>query len=164
MTGIPSASSFFFSPFKPPGYLRFSSPPLLSVRQYGVTRVEPFRAASSAAKAEIQAKITHRYTSVVQGFAATMSEQEARELAADARVAFVEPNGVVKATIQNISADVNGKFVTLTPMADGSTPATAGPPSAPLNMGSGLFGWVCGSSGSGTDLTSKYLPGSCRGI
>jgi subtilisin family serine protease len=57
-----------------------------------------FAASGQSLASEHQAKITHRYTSVVQGFAATMSENEARELAADSRVAFVEPNGVVKAT------------------------------------------------------------------
>jgi subtilisin family serine protease len=45
-----------------------------------------------------QAKITHTYTSVLRGFAAKMSAQEARELAADSRVAFVEQDGVVKAS------------------------------------------------------------------
>jgi hypothetical protein len=29
-------------------------------------------------------------------------------------------------------------------------------------MGVGLFGWICGSTGSTID--KKYLPGSCRGI
>jgi len=28
-------------------------------------------------------------------------------------------------------------------------------------MGSGLYGWLCGSTG--TTLNTKYLPGSCRG-
>lgn len=73
-----------------------------------------------------------------------------------------DANGVIKAKIQNINTDVNGKYVTLTPLAGAGTAATAGPPSAPANMGSGLFGWVCGSTG--TDLSTKFLPGSCRGI
>jgi hypothetical protein len=29
-------------------------------------------------------------------------------------------------------------------------------------MGTGLYGWICGSTGSTID--KKYLPGSCRGI
>jgi type IV pilus assembly protein PilA len=31
-------------------------------------------------------------------------------------------------------------------------------------MGAGLWGWRCGSSTDGTNLNSKYLPGSCRGV
>jgi type IV pilus assembly protein PilA len=73
-----------------------------------------------------------------------------------------DDNGVIKAKITGINADVNDEYVTLIPMASGSTAATAGPPSAPLNMGSGLFGWVCGSAG--TTVGKKYLPGSCRGV
>ncbi|MGH8660602.1 MAG: pilin [Burkholderiales bacterium] len=72
-------------------------------------------------------------------------------------------NGVITATIQNINTDVNTKTVSLIPLANGTTPATAGPPSAPANMGSGLFGWVCGST-PGTDVDKKFLPGSCRGV
>jgi type IV pilus assembly protein PilA len=30
-----------------------------------------------------------------------------------------------------------------------------------LNMGEGLYGWICG--GTGTDVAPNYLPGSCRG-
>jgi type IV pilus assembly protein PilA len=30
-------------------------------------------------------------------------------------------------------------------------------------MGMGLHGWRCGSTGDGTTLSAKYLPGSCRG-
>ena len=66
-------------------------------------------------------------------------------------------NGVVTGTVQGINTDVNGKFVTLTPMV-GSTPA-----SSTTNMGAGLTGWRCGSPTEGTTLNSKYLPGSCRG-
>ena len=67
-------------------------------------------------------------------------------------------NGVIKATIQGINTDVNGKFVTLIPLAPGGAAAA----STATDMGSGLFGWVCGSTG--TDLDKKYLPGSCRGV
>ncbi|MGH8745528.1 MAG: pilin [Burkholderiales bacterium] len=65
-------------------------------------------------------------------------------------------NGVVKATVQNISTYVNGMFVTLIPLSAAVTPAvfTAGSSSA-------LYGWTCG--GSGTTVPTKYLPGSCRG-
>ena len=65
-------------------------------------------------------------------------------------------NGMVTGEIQNISTDVNGKFVTLTPLANATTTANA-----TTMMGSGLYGWLCGSTG--TTLNTKYLPGSCRG-
>jgi type IV pilus assembly protein PilA len=64
--------------------------------------------------------------------------------------------GVVTATVTGINSDVNAKQVTLAPMV-GTAIASAG------NMGSGLTGWRCGSSTDGTNLNSKYLPGSCRG-
>lgn len=68
-----------------------------------------------------------------------------------------DANGVVTATIRNIADTiVNGKKITLIPMIDGSTPADSG-----ADMGKGLYGWVCGWTG--TDLDQKYLPGSCRG-
>ena len=69
-----------------------------------------------------------------------------------------DANGVVKATIRNIAAGiVDGKFVTLVPMIDGTNPA-----SSATDMGKGLYGWICGHA-TGTDLDKKYLPGSCRG-
>jgi subtilisin family serine protease len=55
-------------------------------------------ATSTALASEHQAKITHTYSSVLRGFAATMQAQEAKELAADSRVAFVEQNGRVTAS------------------------------------------------------------------
>ena len=69
-----------------------------------------------------------------------------------------DADGVIKATIHGINTDVNGTFVTLTPLATGGGLATTA-----KNMGAGLFGWVCGSTGTGTTIPSKYLPGSCRG-
>ena len=65
-----------------------------------------------------------------------------------------DANGVITATVTGINTDVNGKFVTLIPMI-GSAPATT------TDFGKGVNGWICG--GTGTDLTLKYLPGSCRG-
>jgi type IV pilus assembly protein PilA len=65
-------------------------------------------------------------------------------------------NGVVTATVQNISTSVNGSVVTLIPMQNASTAAT-------FTAGSSdtLYGWTCG--GTGTSVPLKYLPGSCRG-
>jgi len=68
-------------------------------------------------------------------------------------------NGNVSATIQGISTAVNGSIVTLAPLAvDATTTATW-----VANSGAGLFGWRCGSSTDGTNVSAKYLPGSCRG-
>jgi type IV pilus assembly protein PilA len=67
-----------------------------------------------------------------------------------------DANGKVTATIRGISALVDGKFVTLIPMIDNANAANSA-----ADMGKGLYGWVCG--GTGTDLEKKYLPGSCRG-
>ena len=65
-------------------------------------------------------------------------------------------NGVVQATVQNISTSVDGSVVTLIPMASAATAQT-------FTAGSvtSLYGWTCG--GTGTTVNRKYLPGSCRG-
>ena len=67
-----------------------------------------------------------------------------------------DDNGVVSATVQNVSSSVNGSVVTMIPMADLTTAAifTAG-------SSQSLFGWACG--GPGTTVPHKYLPASCRG-
>lgn len=67
-----------------------------------------------------------------------------------------DDHGKVTATIHGISASVNTKVVTMTPMATATTAADV------ANLGQGLFGWLCGSTG--TTLEKKYMPGSCRGI
>ena len=70
-----------------------------------------------------------------------------------------DANGKVTATVTGINANVDGKKVTLVPLVnDAVTPA-----SSTNDMGKGLFGWRCGLSADGTDLSAKYLPGSCRG-
>jgi type IV pilus assembly protein PilA len=72
-------------------------------------------------------------------------------------------DGIVTATITGISVDVDGKLVSLAPLIrDAATIATtAGANNG--NMGQGLFGWRCGSTTDGTTVSSKFLPGSCRG-
>jgi type IV pilus assembly protein PilA len=67
-------------------------------------------------------------------------------------------DGAVTATIQGISAAVNNSLVTLIPLSNASTAAVW-----TTNSGSGLFGWRCGSATDGTNVNTKYLPGSCRG-
>jgi len=69
-----------------------------------------------------------------------------------------DPNGVVIATVQSISASVDGSCVTLIPMINATATAVA---TAGGNMGEGLYGWICG--GTGTNVAPNYLPGSCRG-
>jgi type IV pilus assembly protein PilA len=65
-------------------------------------------------------------------------------------------NGVVTAQVRGIGTMVDGSVVTLLPLSASGVPATT-----PGNMGAGLFGWSCGSTGS--NVNAKYLPGSCRG-
>ena len=66
-----------------------------------------------------------------------------------------DDNGVITATIQGINSDVNAKKVTLIPLVGAAAASTA------TDFGRGVNGWTCG--GTGTDLSKKYLPGSCRG-
>jgi type IV pilus assembly protein PilA len=67
-------------------------------------------------------------------------------------------DGLVTVTMQGIAPDVNGTFVTLTPLKDATTPAVAA-----SDIPSQLYGWRCGNTGDGTTTPAKYLPGSCRG-
>jgi type IV pilus assembly protein PilA len=67
-------------------------------------------------------------------------------------------NGVVTGLVQGIGTVVDGSTVSLIPLSAAGVPAVA-----TTQMGSGLFGWVCGST-PGTTVDKKYLPGSCRGI
>jgi type IV pilus assembly protein PilA len=69
-----------------------------------------------------------------------------------------DPNGIVLGKVQNISADVNNSVVSLVPLAKAGQPAIV-----PDNLGQGLYGWICGNATSGTTVSPKYLPGSCRG-
>ena len=67
-----------------------------------------------------------------------------------------DDDGVIKGKVRNINTDVNDKFITLIPLKNATTAAAVA-----TNLGAGLYGWVCGSTG--TDVSPKYLPGSCRG-
>jgi type IV pilus assembly protein PilA len=72
-----------------------------------------------------------------------------------------DANGVVTATVQNISSKVDTSNVTLIPLIlPGQAASTTGG-TGNGNMGEGLYGWICG--GTGTSVQSNYLPGSCRG-
>jgi len=70
-----------------------------------------------------------------------------------------DDNGVVTATTANIPAAAG--VVSIAPMINATTVAVA--LGSPNNMGFGLHGWRCGSTTDGTSVSSKYLPGSCRG-
>ncbi len=67
-------------------------------------------------------------------------------------------NGGVLATVQGIATVVNGSVVTLVPLSTSTVPAamTAGASQT-------LYGWRCGLTADGTNVSPKYLPGSCRG-
>jgi len=67
-----------------------------------------------------------------------------------------DANGGIKVTIATgISADVDGKIVTLLPYVNNALADSV------ANMGQGVNSWKCGDTG--TTLLPKYLPGSCRG-
>ncbi len=68
-----------------------------------------------------------------------------------------DANGVVTAKIQSISTSVDGSIVTLTPMSAAATTATYS------GSAQALYGWRCGNTADGTNVPSKFLPGSCRG-
>ena len=68
-------------------------------------------------------------------------------------------DGVITVTAQGFNdSNIDAKKVSIAPLSAANTLATfAG------NAGSALFGWRCGSTTDGTDMPSKFLPGSCRG-
>ena len=69
------------------------------------------------------------------------------------------PDGGITVTAQGFNdGQIDGKHVTLIPMANATTPAVFA-----TNAGSALYGWRCGAAGDGTDMPNKFLPGSCRG-
>jgi type IV pilus assembly protein PilA len=68
-------------------------------------------------------------------------------------------NGVITVTARGFNnGAIDGKKVTLVPLANASTAATYA-----ANAGKVLFGWRCGSTADGTDMPTVYLPSSCRG-
>jgi len=69
-----------------------------------------------------------------------------------------DTNGVVLGTVQNINSDVDTKVISLVPLSKAGVAAVV-----PTDLGTGLYGWICGNSTSGTTVSPKYLPGSCRG-
>ncbi len=68
-------------------------------------------------------------------------------------------NGLVSVTTRGFSnTNIDGKVVTLLPLSAAGTAAVG------TNAGTvTLYGWRCGATVDGTNVPSKYLPGSCRG-
>ncbi|RRD56286.1 pilin [Comamonadaceae bacterium OH2545_COT-014] len=81
--------------------------------------------------------------------------------AATKYVAKIETSNAGKITITSASAsdlkDAGNKKVTLQPMKDATTAIGNG------DVQVTVYGWRCGSTADGTDMPTKYLPGSCRG-
>ena len=71
-----------------------------------------------------------------------------------------DDDGVITVTAQGVGdSGIDGKKVTLIPFHDATAEkdvSTAG------HLGTTIFKWVCG--GTGTDMTLKFLPASCRGV
>jgi type IV pilus assembly protein PilA len=67
-------------------------------------------------------------------------------------------DGVITVTIQGIDSELNTKKVTIAPLISSGTLAVFA-----SDAGKPLFGWRCGNKDDGTDVSTKYLPGSCRG-
>lgn len=67
-----------------------------------------------------------------------------------------DDNGVVSATVRNISSVVDNSVVSLEPMQDSATPATM-----TAGQSQQLWGWKCGPAQT-NPVPFKYLPGSCR--
>jgi subtilisin family serine protease len=65
---------------------------------YIVVYKDSAAAEAKSTAASLGAKVTHRYTAALTGFAASMSEQQAKQLAADPNVSFVQQNQVVSLT------------------------------------------------------------------
>ena len=69
----------------------------------------------------------------------------------------VDANGKILVTTQNIkntSSNTTGGIVSLKPVDSAGAAVVAG---------GTVARWICGASGDGTTVASKFLPGSCRG-
>jgi len=67
-------------------------------------------------------------------------------------------NGKITVTNQNLGATAAGD-ITMVPIS----PANAALTAANMNAGIAIYGWRCGLPADGTTVSSKYLPGTCRG-
>jgi type IV pilus assembly protein PilA len=69
-----------------------------------------------------------------------------------------DANGKIMVTNQGLGATASGT-VTMVPIS----PAGAALTSANMTSGVAIYGWRCGLPADGTNINSKYLPGTCRG-
>ncbi|MDJ0653130.1 MAG: pilin [Xanthomonadales bacterium] len=61
----------------------------------------------------------------------------------------IAPDGTINASSQNLGgATIGGENITMRPV---------------ISPGNEIVGWICGDPGDGTDLASRYRPGSCQG-
>ena len=70
--------------------------------------------------------------------------------------------GFIKVKVSSdgsLPSDVRSQYLTFTPYVS----PTSKMASAMATSNTPVFKWVCGASGDGTTIPSKYLPGSCRG-
>jgi type IV pilus assembly protein PilA len=67
-----------------------------------------------------------------------------------------DSNGKIVVQAKGIAPDVDGNVLTLVPANSSGTALTYAP-------GTTIDHWVCGATGDGTTIPSKYLAGSCRG-
>ena len=89
------------------------------------------------------------------GCESTSSSRYVASVATDA-------NGLITVTASadsTLPATVQGKLLTLTPMAS----STAKMDKSQVGNSAVVYKWVCGSSADGTTIPTQYLPGSCRG-
>jgi type IV pilus assembly protein PilA len=73
------------------------------------------------------------------------------------RFIMTNGNGAITVIPTAIADDVNGQTVTLVPTNSAGSAMTY------TNSAQTIFQWVCGNTGMGTTIPSKFLPGSCRG-
>jgi len=84
---------------------------------------------------------------------------EATTIAPSKYVRFIKTNadGAVTVQVKEISADTDSTIVTLVPTDSGGNALTY------TGGSSTIYRWICGSTGFGTTVPPKFLPGSCRG-
>ncbi len=72
-------------------------------------------------------------------------------------VESIDTNGAGKITVvlRGIDLRINTHVITMTPLDNTGNP--------PVDSGSGVARWRCGSTIDLTDVPEKYLPASCRG-
>jgi type IV pilus assembly protein PilA len=63
--------------------------------------------------------------------------------------------GKISVVLRGIDLRLNTHVITMTPLDNTGNP--------PVDSGSGVARWRCGSPGDGTDVPDQYLPASCRG-